>query len=366
MGFSDVGGRKWRLLLLLLSCGSSVTNAYIPEMIPPEIPSLYPLQYITPPAVFQYTVEAAISSLVPRDSNEALAIFVSEGTGGFFGGIASRAISRIDGNKFKKTSELLSGAGAGTYLGVAGAVRSLAYAAGASQLAVSLSALLTSVVIGSIIRLRAELIEKQQTATQSSPKVKMYDLMRFRNPTMKDLMFFRETGTTPMFGESRREPGASGMTLTEATADATQFTLLSLLVPNGSGSVISLEESVIIGAVAGLAAQAVREGRDRETEEARRRVSRARRREGLGGGVRDRPDYLLLRLARAAVEGAAQLLTYQAARDYVREVSPYFNSVELQPLGPFPSLLPPEVSFAVSDVDLGALQLFTNPSFWGL
>jgi hypothetical protein len=223
---------------------------------------------------------------------------------------------------------------------------------------VSLSALLTSVVIGSIIRLRAESIEKQQTATQSSPKVKMYDLMRFRDPTMKDLMFFRETGTTPMFGESRREPGASGMTLTEATADATQFTLLSLLVPNGAGSVISLEESAIIGAVAGLAAQAVREGRDRETEEARRRVSRARRREGLGGGARDRPDYLLLRLARAAVEGAAQLLTYQAARDYVREVSPYFNSVELQPLGPFPSLLPPEVSFAVSDVDLGALQSF--------
>ena len=34
-----------------------------------------------------------------------------------------------------------------------------------------------------------------------------------------------------------------------------------------------------------------------------------------------------VRLARAAVEGAANLLTYQAARDYVHEVSPYFNGL---------------------------------------
>jgi hypothetical protein len=41
---------------------------------------------------------------------------------------------------------------------------------------------------------------------------------------------------------------------------------------------------------------------------------------------RDVPQ-VAVRLARAAVEGAANLLTYQAARDYVHEVSPYFNGL---------------------------------------
>ena len=42
---------------------------------------------------------------------------------------------------------------------------------------------------------------------------------------------------------------------------------------------------------------------------------------------REQPDLALTRVARAAVEGAAQLLTYQAARDYVHAVSPYFQSL---------------------------------------
>lgn len=42
---------------------------------------------------------------------------------------------------------------------------------------------------------------------------------------------------------------------------------------------------------------------------------------------REQPDLVATRVARAAVEGAAQLLTYQAARDYVHAVSPYFQSL---------------------------------------
>jgi hypothetical protein len=41
----------------------------------------------------------------------------------------------------------------------------------------------------------------------------------------------------------------------------------------------------------------------------------------------DNPDFVATRLARAAVEGAAQLLTYQAARDYVHQVAPYFEGL---------------------------------------
>jgi hypothetical protein len=42
---------------------------------------------------------------------------------------------------------------------------------------------------------------------------------------------------------------------------------------------------------------------------------------------KNRPDFIATRLSRAGLEGAAQLLTYQAARTYVREVSPYFKDL---------------------------------------
>lgn len=318
-------------------------------LIPPGetmAPSLFPLQYITPGVVVQYSLDAvsqtAINALIPKDSNEALAIFISEGVGGFLGGGVRRVIGRIDGNKLKSGSDLLSAAGGATYFGVAGAVRSLAYAGGASQLAVSLSALLTSVTISAVIRIRAKIIEEQRTTTQSFPKIKMYDLMRFRDPSMRDLMYFRSTGDVP---EQEDTPEMrSKMTQTEFQADAAQFTLLSLLVPSGAGlgSTLTLEQSVLIGALCGVAGQGVREARDKEMEEQRRRVSRRRRQLGLDAA---RPDYVFTRLARASVEGAGQLLTYQAARDYVREVSPFFPGGELPPLVPPLDLPEPLLSF---------------------
>jgi len=319
--------------------------------------------------VFEYSLDtvntAVVSALIPKDSNEALAIFISEGVGGFLGGIARRIIGRIDGNKFKGASELISGAGGATYFGVSGAVRSLAYAGGASQLAVSLSALLSSVTISAVIRFRAKLIEEQRTTTKSFPKIKMYDLMKFKDPSMKSLMFFRNTGRVP--SQSDTPEMQQKMSQTEVQADAVQFTLLSLLVPAGAGpgggSSITLEQSVLIGAVCGLAGQTVRETKDNELEEQRRRVSRRRRKEGLDAiGEGYRPDYVLTRLARSAVEGAGQLLTYQAARDYVRELSPYFSQVELPPLGPLPDLTMP-TTFAV---DQASLFVGGGGGFWGL
>ena len=319
---------------------SPTSLSYIPEMIPPEIPSLYPLQYITPSAVFQFYLEVAnravISAVIPYDSNDALAIFISEGVGGFFGGFAQRFISRIDGNKNKEGSELVSAGASGAYFGVAGAVRSLAYASGLSQLAVSLLALVSSFSVSEFIKIRSKSIEAQRTRTFSS-SITMYDLMKFREPSLRDLMIFRDTGKLP----SPRMPMMDGSKTTqvEVQADATQYTMLSILVPNGrssngpSGSTLRLEESVLIGAVCGLAGQLVRESRDREMESLR--VAAGQR----GRAGKARGDFVLTRLARSAVEGAAQLLTYQAARDYVREISPYFNKIELQPLVVRPPLV---------------------------
>lgn len=327
-------------------------------MIPPEIPSLYPLQYITPNVVFQYYLEVAnravISAVIPYDANDALAIFISEGVGGFLGGFAQRFISRIDGNKNKEGSELVSAGASGAYFGVAGAVRSLAYASGLSPLAVSLLALVSSFSVSEFIKIRSKSIEAQRTRTFSS-SITMYDLMKFREPSLRDLMIFRDTGKLP---SSTRMPMMAGskMTQVEVQADATQYTMLSIIVKNGGssngpgGSTLRLEESVFIGAVCGLAGQLVRESRDREMESLR--VAAGQR----GRAGQPRGDFVLTRLARSAVEGAAQLLTYQAARDYVREISPYFNKIELQPL-----VVSPPYLFIVCPTSFPSLPL-TVPS----
>lgn len=127
------------ILLLLLLCVPT-GGFYIPENIPRDIPSLFPLQYITPDVVAQFYLEqgrrAVISAIIPVDSNDALAVFISEGAGGFLGGFAQRFISRIDGNKNRVGSELASAGSSGAFFGVAGAVRSLAYASGLSQVCV--------------------------------------------------------------------------------------------------------------------------------------------------------------------------------------------------------------------------------------
>lgn len=51
------------------------------------VSSLYPLQYVTLPAILSYSIEtvnrAFLGLLLPADSNDALAIFVSEGVSGF-------------------------------------------------------------------------------------------------------------------------------------------------------------------------------------------------------------------------------------------------------------------------------------------
>jgi hypothetical protein len=56
------------------------------------IPSLAPLQYVTPQVIGQYIIESAESavwsSLLPIDQQDALAIFISEGVSGFLGGVA--------------------------------------------------------------------------------------------------------------------------------------------------------------------------------------------------------------------------------------------------------------------------------------
>lgn len=106
-----------------------IHNAFIPS-------PLYeaPLQYITIPTIMEYVIENTESflanSLVPVDTKDYIAIFVSEGVSGALGGLASKLTTLIDGNKNNRESVFANAEISGAYFGVTGAVRSLAQIAG--------------------------------------------------------------------------------------------------------------------------------------------------------------------------------------------------------------------------------------------
>jgi len=64
------------------------------------------------------------TATIPTQPDELLAIFVSEGTAGFAGGLASRLVASLIGDK-KRDGNFLKGTTSGAYFGVRGAVKSL-------------------------------------------------------------------------------------------------------------------------------------------------------------------------------------------------------------------------------------------------
>lgn len=62
---------------------------------------------------------------LPTQPDELLAIFVSEGTAGFVGGLASRVVASLIGDKKRDTS-FLKGTTSGAYFGIRGAIKSTA------------------------------------------------------------------------------------------------------------------------------------------------------------------------------------------------------------------------------------------------
>lgn len=67
-----------------------------------------------------------------------------------------------------------------------GAIRSLAQILGLSTIAVNLFALFVATVVSELLKIRSRLISPQRTRVNNGPT--MYDLMKFKNPSMFDLM----------------------------------------------------------------------------------------------------------------------------------------------------------------------------------
>lgn len=388
----SIGGSLVHIWLLLL--------VYVPlslQFVPPPahlVPSLSPLQYITPQVVAQYVIEngenTLWSLLLPVDQQDAVAIFLSEGVSGFLGGVAAKGVSLIDGNKNNRQSSLANGEFSGAYFGTAAAIRSLASLAGLSSIFVNLSALLFASAISEFLKIRSMSIAPKRTRVGKGPT--MYDLMKFKNPSMADLMKFAKNENAlieprmKMMGE---------ITQTEIYADLVKYFFIYCVVPRGL--MVRLEDAVVMGLVAGTLSQLVREQKDREIDDSIRqarvqqRIAMQKQQEetlrrsrlgwtgklqlaisgnsgsssgassSAGGSSRSianhspssskkggswmpkmpmldddpmvRPELVFTRFARSALETATQLVTYEAARRYVMEVAPYFQrGIEVEEL----------------------------------
>jgi hypothetical protein len=112
-------------LAIIVVCG-----LVVPTRPVSVIPSLAPLQYITPPVIASYigsdvvqplldkAEKTVLSALLPVDQEDALAIFISEGVSGSFGGLVGKLVAVLDGNKNNKKMSGFSNAGTfGAYFG---------------------------------------------------------------------------------------------------------------------------------------------------------------------------------------------------------------------------------------------------------
>jgi hypothetical protein len=122
------------VVLLVLALSAQSAGALFTELVP----SASPLQYIDAGTIAEFYFEnvgrALMSSALPVDQSDAIAIFISEGVSGFLGGVAVKGIAVISGDTNNKDSGLQNAQFSGLYFGVSGAVSSLAQIAGLSTI----------------------------------------------------------------------------------------------------------------------------------------------------------------------------------------------------------------------------------------
>jgi hypothetical protein len=263
------------------------------------IPTTQPLQYITAPVAAQYLLESTTSTIweavFPETMDDALAVAISEGASGFLGGIAGKTMSIVDGNQNNRDNALTSAGASGAFFAVRGGVRVLADLIGMSTPLVDLSALIVATVLSELIKLRGRYISDQQTRVGNGPT--MLELMRFRNPSMKDLMQFQRYEKTGELSP-RRKRVMGKVTREELLADIAKWVTYDVVVPGAA--YVPWDSTASSGALAGIVAQLFRE---------------SDRAKGL-------QDNVAMRLGRSSIEGAVQFLTYEVSRQYLLSVVP--------------------------------------------
>jgi hypothetical protein len=327
-------------------------------MIPP------PLQYVDFPLVLEVLRQQAqnkiLGSLFPQDLNDAFAVALSEGASGFVGGAAAKAASYIDGNTNSKDTTLTNAGASGVFFAIRGGLRSVFELVGTSSLVFTLTSSFLAFTISEIVKLRGRAISQQQTRVGDGPT--MLELMRYRDPSMKALMNFRESEkqmnsisellqpppkkeskgmnmqTLMKFREVEKNinnvkrfprrnvavesraslkqkppsmpiisefpinaPMLATSTPRELLSDVMKWFVYTSIIPDVA--YVPLVITLNCGALAGIVSQLVKE--DRQTQQR------------LTLPIPESEDTAILRVSRAAFEGATQFFTYEVTRQWL-------------------------------------------------
>jgi hypothetical protein len=295
----------------------SYVDAFAISPLPPTAP---PLQYISPLVVMDYFLENTASTLqsamLPSDMMDAAAVIASEGAAGALGGIAGKGLSIVDGNKNNKDNAFTNAGASGAFFAIRSGLRALSTLVGMSTPLVGLLTLIIATVSSEVIKMRARAIETQQKRVGDGPA--MIELMRFRDAPMKDIMAFREYeyGKVPRTkvkvnmnvalrkseSDVASVPFLGTTTRSEVAADLVKWIMYGFIAPEDLVLPVQMFTPVVCGAASGIASQMVREGDDAKQCPA--------------------GETVLLRMTRAAAEGAIQFLTYEVSRQVLLPAVP--------------------------------------------
>ena len=369
---------------LLIS--NDISNAYdysIVARIPTES---NPLKYIDFPLIVSYGTnvipKSILSVLLPTSSNDLVASFIAEGCSGFLGGVAGKLSSILNKNKNSKDSSIQSGLVSGAYFGISGAVRSFSQLFGVSILLESILSFTVASIASEFLKFQSRSVAPKMTRVGNGPT--MYDLMKFQNPSMKEIMKFnrRESDRTPVQPPLKK---ANSMSNLEIVSDLGKWlTIAALIPPPGNLNDIDFELTALIGFLSGVISELVRENggdqganldsdlvpsgnkinfwrpitkvrtaQKKNIKSSKKKLNvfqfiyisafanKNKKEMSISENVFGEKisydsnfidiDSLLVdntytKIARAGIESASQILVYIASRDYVYNIAPYFNT----------------------------------------
>jgi len=281
----------WLLLALSLACGPPVARSFhlsVPDVVAQlqhvsfSFPTfaqptnlLPPMEQLVPvpvdqllDATGQVITEASdevIDAILPRDLADCASIVLSEFAAGAIAGVATKEVAVLDGNSNSKDTFVTSAETSGLFFAAQGGLRAATQLLG-----------MTTPLVGVIVLL---------LATALSEEIKILS---------------RNSGGSNGSGDLSPTSFFGNVTTTEVVADVSKWIVYDLTLPmeGDISSLMGLDAAVQCGALAGIVSQVLREaGGDFTTMTVR--------------GVKESP---VVRVARSAVEGAIQFLTYEVSR----------------------------------------------------
>jgi len=205
-------------------------------------PSLQPLQYIDYEIIGKLILDKFGGDLenviFPSDIRSLGASVVTEGFSGFLSGLSVSIVAAFDGNKNISDTTMNFAGTSGIYFASRSGIETAGKILGMSTPLVDILAILFPALLSEIFKIRARSISEIQTRVGSGPK--MFDLMKFERPRMRDLMRFRKLEQEKIGANknrpenlSRKKTVSMPMSPTEVRADLFKWFTYSSIVSSG-------------------------------------------------------------------------------------------------------------------------------------